>query len=131
MPSSEAILITQTWLQVRCHFQRPGFRPGAISDHRNVDQRSPTQPYQPDARVLTLGDGYWDVVSPATFPERHLRFRNDRAAETVGLADLSPRAWEDHFARFVPLPENLTQQLALRYHGHQFGVYNPQLGDGR
>jgi uncharacterized protein YdiU (UPF0061 family) len=21
--------------------------------------------------------------------------------------------------------------LALRYHGHQFGVYNPDLGDGR
>jgi uncharacterized protein YdiU (UPF0061 family) len=29
------------------------------------------------------------------------------------------------------LADNLPQPLALRYHGHQFGVYNPELGDGR
>jgi uncharacterized protein YdiU (UPF0061 family) len=33
--------------------------------------------------------------------------------------------------RFEPLPENLPEPLALRYHGHQFRVYNPQIGDGR
>jgi uncharacterized protein YdiU (UPF0061 family) len=40
-------------------------------------------------------------------------------------------AWLEHFAAFKPLPGNLPQPLAMRYHGHQFGVYNPDLGDGR
>jgi hypothetical protein len=60
-----------------------------------------------------------------------LRFRNDRAAREVGLADLDDAAWIAHFGRFAPLPGNLSQPLALRYHGHQFRVYNPELGDGR
>ena len=30
-----------------------------------------------------------------------------------------------------PLRDNLPQPLALRYHGHQFRYYNPDLGDGR
>jgi uncharacterized protein YdiU (UPF0061 family) len=29
------------------------------------------------------------------------------------------------------LRDNLPQPLALRYHGHQFRVYNPDIGDGR
>ena len=37
----------------------------------------------------------------------------------------------EHFCRFEPLPDNLPQPLALRYHGHQFRVYNPDIGDGR
>ena len=30
-----------------------------------------------------------------------------------------------------PCPARLTQPLALRYHGHQFRQYNPEIGDGR
>ena len=33
--------------------------------------------------------------------------------------------------RFIPLKGSLPEPLALRYHGHQFGTYNPELGDGR
>ena len=29
------------------------------------------------------------------------------------------------------MPDNLQAPLALRYHGHQFRVYNPEIGDGR
>ncbi len=29
------------------------------------------------------------------------------------------------------MPDNLPKALALRYHGHQFRAYNPNLGDGR
>ncbi len=81
--------------------------------------------------VLTLGDGFFDVATPARFPKHVLRFRNQRAAAEVGLDGLDEAAWESHFARFTPLPRNLEEPLALRYHGHQFGVYNPALGDGR
>ncbi len=49
----------------------------------------------------------------------------------MGLGALDDAAWERAFARFEPLPDNLPRPLALRYHGHQFGVYNPRLGDGR
>jgi uncharacterized protein YdiU (UPF0061 family) len=59
-----------------------------------------------------------------------LRFRNTRWAERVGLG-LDDSVWVRHFARFEPLPDNLQTPLAMRYHGHQFGVYNPELGDGR
>ena len=60
-----------------------------------------------------------------------MRFRNDRAAAEVGLAGLSDTDWLRHFGRFEPLPGSLETPLALRYHGHQFRTYNPDLGDGR
>jgi uncharacterized protein YdiU (UPF0061 family) len=87
--------------------------------------------YQPAPRFLDLGDGFADVVAAARFPRHDLRFRNQRWAERVGLGALDDAAWERSFARFEPLPDNLPAPLALRYHGHQFGVYNPRLGDGR
>ena len=78
-----------------------------------------------------LGPELADVVAPARFPLHRLRWRNQRWAERVGLDTLDPGEWERHFARFEPLPANLDRPLALRYHGHQFRVYNPHLGDGR
>ncbi|MGL4314097.1 MAG: protein adenylyltransferase SelO [Sphingomonas sp.] len=87
--------------------------------------------YHPDPAILELGDGFYDPVRAADFPQTRLRFRNDRAAADVGLAHLDDADWCRHFGRFEPLPDNLTQPLALRYHGHQFRVYNPDIGDGR
>ncbi|MGH7857539.1 MAG: protein adenylyltransferase SelO family protein, partial [Candidatus Binatia bacterium] len=52
-------------------------------------------------------------------------------ASRLGLGDLDDVEWERHMARVEPLPDNLPKALAMRYHGHQFGVYNPNLGDGR
>jgi uncharacterized protein YdiU (UPF0061 family) len=87
--------------------------------------------YRPDMRILELGEAFYDRVAAADFPQAILRFRNDRWASTVGLDGLSDEAWIRHFARFQPLPDNLPEPLALRYHGHQFRVYNPDIGDGR
>jgi len=70
-------------------------------------------------------------VEAAEFPEMKLRFRNQRWADEVGLGDLSEAEWLSHFGRFEPLDGSLERPLALGYHGHQFGAYNPQLGDGR
>ena len=78
-----------------------------------------------------LGPAFSDPVEPADFPKTILRYRNDRAAETVGLDQLSGEAWVEHFGRFTPLPDNIRKPLAIRYHGHQFRQYNPQIGDGR
>ena len=89
------------------------------------------QPYRPDPLILELGPDFYDPVEPARFPAAIPRFRNQAWAERVGLGDLDPEGWERHFQRFEPLPGNLPQPLALRYHGHQFRSYNPQIGDGR
>jgi serine/tyrosine/threonine adenylyltransferase len=91
----------------------------------------PPQDYRPKTALLDLGDTFYDPVRSADFPETTLRFRNDRAAAEVGLDTLSDADWIQHFARFDPLPGTLPQPLALRYHGHQFRVYNPDIGDGR
>jgi uncharacterized protein YdiU (UPF0061 family) len=88
-------------------------------------------PYRPDPRFAALGREFADPVYPADFPKAILRFRNQRAAAEVGLEDLTDEAWIAHFARFEPLPDNQPQPLAMRYHGHQFRTYNPDLGDGR
>lgn len=86
------------------------------------------QPYRPDPRILELGDVFYDPVEAAPFPECRPRFLNARAASKVGLEGTD---WTRHFCRFEPLAGNLAQPLALRYHGHQFRSYNPELGDGR
>jgi uncharacterized protein YdiU (UPF0061 family) len=83
---------------------------------------------QPTQPILELGAGFYDPVAPADFPTAIPRFLNHRWAARVGLGQVD---WEKHFARFEPLPGNLPQPLALRYHGHQFRHYNPDLGDGR
>ena len=72
-----------------------------------------------------------DTVAAADFPRTTLRYRNGRAAQTVGLEGLTDDAWIEHFGHFAPLPDNQPTPLALRYHGHQFRHYNPDLGDGR
>ena len=87
--------------------------------------------YRPDPRFQTLGRDFADPVEAADFPRTILRFRNDRAAATVGLEGLGDGDWVRHFGRFEPLPDNQPIPLAMRYHGHQFRVYNPDLGDGR
>ena len=86
--------------------------------------------YRPDPKILTLGGEFYDAVEPARFPQCTERFVNERWSERIGL-DFDADGWAKHFCRFEPLPDNLTQPLALRYHGHQFRVYNPEIGDGR
>ena len=87
--------------------------------------------YRPAPRLAHSGLDLFDVVAAADFPQAVLRYRNDRAAATIGLDDLTDDAWVRHFGRFEPLADNQPEPLALRYHGHQFRIYNPDLGDGR
>ncbi len=89
------------------------------------------QTYRPDPKILELGDRFYDPVDAADFASCTPRFMNRRAAATVGLAELTDEEWARHLSRFEPLADNLERPLALRYHGHQFQVYNPDLGDGR
>lgn len=84
-------------------------------------------PFEP--AVEGLGPDYWDVVEAARFPRTQLRFRNDALLRQLGVdpAAIRDADLEAAYGRF----EARTPLLALRYHGYQFGHYNPQLGDGR
>jgi uncharacterized protein YdiU (UPF0061 family) len=86
--------------------------------------------YRPEPAIVDLGGDFYDPVEPAAFPKCIPRFCNAQWAERVGL-ELGGDQWAAHFCRFEPLAGNLVQPLALRYHGHQFRVYNPDIGDGR
>ena len=87
--------------------------------------------YQPKPIHLQLGSAFYDPVKPAKFPKQILRYRNDVAAGNIGLQALSDADFIRHFGAFEPLDDNIPVPIALRYHGHQFGVYNPEIGDGR
>ena len=103
---------------------------------RDASAHVPPMPVSPDYRphpaFATLGADFADPVAPADFPQTILRYRNQRAAASVGLDTLTDAEWIGHFGRFQPLPaQPQAGPLAMRYHGHQFRVYNPDLGDGR
>ncbi len=80
---------------------------------------------------LSLGDSFFEPVQPAEFGALKVRYFNRDAAATIGLADFGESEVERHFGRFAALSGSLSTPLALRYHGHQFQVYNPNIGDGR
>lgn len=112
----------------------PRKRPGMLAPARpaaHVEDMPISAAYRPDPVFMRLGPEFADPVAPADFPQTILRFRNDRAAASVGLEGLSDAEWLERFARFKPLPDNQPGPLAVRYHGHQFRTYNPDLGDGR
>ncbi len=87
--------------------------------------------FRPSIAHAALGEAFFDPVQPASFPQAILRHRDDRWAARIGLDGLTDAEWVAHMARFEPLPGSHPQPLALRYHGHQFRHYNPDLGDGR
>jgi len=86
--------------------------------------------WRPDPMFAGLGTEFHDLVAPAEFPKTIMRFRNDRAAVSVGLDNLTDDDWLAAFARFETLPGQ-PAPVAMRYHGHQFRTYNADLGDGR
>jgi len=103
----------------------------ASPHYRGMSDHLQASIYTPDPAIDTLADWLGTPVDAADFPSTQLRFRNNRAAASVGLDGLSDEQWVQHFGRFVPLDGNLPRPLALKYHGHQFRNYNPEIGDGR
>ena len=74
-------------------------------------------------------DGFAVEWQPARPPAPQLLVWNAPLAEALGLPD----AEDAQLARWFSGAEDLpgSQPLALAYAGHQFGHFNPQLGDGR
>lgn len=84
--------------------------------------------YEP--ALESLGADYYDDVVAADFPSQILRWRNDDLLAQLGLdpTQVKDQDFTEAFGKFTNPPHPL---LALRYHGYQFGEYNPGLGDGR
>ena len=84
--------------------------------------------YEPSIEQF-LGNDYYDVVTAAEFPMHKLRWRNDQVLRQFGLdaSDASDADFVDAFGKF----QGREPLMAMKYHGYQFGHYNPQLGDGR
>jgi uncharacterized protein YdiU (UPF0061 family) len=76
-----------------------------------------------------LGGDYYDEVAAAEFPRHILRFRNDQLLPILGLN--SETVTDNNFIETFGKFQGIRPFLALRYHGYQFGEYNPFLGDGR
>lgn len=77
----------------------------------------------------SLGDDFYDLVAAAEFPQHRLRFRNDDLLARLGLEQAAIS--DGHFIAAFGQFRGREPFLALRYHGYQFGQYNPFLGDGR
>lgn len=83
--------------------------------------------YEP--AIESLGNEYYDIVQAAEFPQHILRFRNDLVLPQLGLDPQT--VTDEHFIEAFGKFQERSPLLALRYHGYQFGYYNPDLGDGR
>ena len=75
-----------------------------------------------------LNDDFYDFSSPAEFPLTKIRYRNYDFQE---FDDLDNQDWINLFAKFNSQHLPKKRNVALKYHGHQFQVYNPDIGDGR
>ncbi len=94
-----------------------------------VSSANPLLSLQDEAAFAGLGPEFADPVQPARFPRHLLRFRNEDLLLQLGLdpTQVSDQHFIEAFGQFqVDRP-----LLAMRYHGYQFGDYNPFLGDGR
>jgi uncharacterized protein YdiU (UPF0061 family) len=95
----------------------------------SIDRQNPllSLHYQPAFELL--GDDFSDPVAAAEFPQQILRFRNDDILHQLGLD--SQVVTDEHFIEAFGKFQGREPFLAMRYHGYQFGEYNPFLGDGR
>ncbi len=84
-----------------------------------------------EARLLALPAPFYARVAAEALESPYLVSFNPAAAELLGLDPAA--AGEADFVRAIAgaRPIAGTDPVALRYSGHQFGVYVPQLGDGR
>lgn len=84
-----------------------------------------------DNRIETLGADYYARVTPEPLAEPQLLHFNEAAAALIGLDPAAAR--DPGFVEVMAGNRRLAAgaYLATVYAGHQFGVFVPQLGDGR
>jgi len=84
-----------------------------------------------DNTYAQLPPDFHEVVDPSPLPDPHLIALNPDAASLIDLDPaLTPR---DELAQYLGGGRRIpgAEPVAMLYAGHQFGVWVPQLGDGR
>lgn len=91
----------------------------------NLDTLKLETPY------LCLDDEFYDICTPIPLQEPYLISSNPQAAELIGLhhTSINPQQLTELLNGSF-LPEGGCH-FSMCYAGHQFGNYNPRLGDGR
>ncbi|KAA0875166.1 protein adenylyltransferase SelO [Nitrincola tapanii] len=84
-----------------------------------------------DNSYARLPESWFHSIEPQPLKHAHLISFNPRVAEHLDLdaCQTQPQDLAHYFGGEGRLPG--TQPLAMKYAGHQFGYYNPDLGDGR
>ena len=93
-----------------------------MTDSRNLNFRN---------RFIELGPEFYQAKNPDPVTDPYLVDFSPSAAQLIDLApeDGGNKDFLDRFSGNCPLEG--AQPLAMAYSGHQFGSYNPRLGDGR
>ncbi|OOE34177.1 hypothetical protein BZG13_08310 [Salinivibrio sp. ML323] len=78
-----------------------------------------------------LGSAFGNAVKPTPLDNGRLLTYNAALADELGLttADIHSESFRAILSAEAPLAGR--QPFAMKYTGHQFGQYNPELGDGR
>jgi len=78
-----------------------------------------------------LGEAFYTALKPQPIKNPYLVSASEKVAALIGLdnTELQTKAFVEYFSGQKIL--NGSQPLAMVYSGHQFGSYNPRLGDGR
>jgi serine/tyrosine/threonine adenylyltransferase len=80
-------------------------------------------------RFIDLGSEFYQEKQPEPVTDPYLVDYSPSVGQLIGLPE---KGGEDFLANFSGnQPMQGTQPLAMTYSGHQFGSYNPRLGDGR
>ncbi|MEQ9618176.1 MAG: YdiU family protein [Deltaproteobacteria bacterium] len=84
-----------------------------------------------DNTYSRLPEEFYQPVNPTPFETPHLVSFNPDAASLIGLdpSVVYDPEFVDYFSGKRLIPGS--RPIAMYYTGHQFGVYNPDIGDGR
>jgi len=84
-----------------------------------------------DNSYTRLPEHFYQRIDPDPLEETHLISVNLEVARLRDLdpAILNPDDMARYFGGHAPLPG--AESITMKYTGHQFGVYNPNLGAGR
>ena len=85
--------------------------------------------FRVEHRYLELPDSFYTRVQPSPLREARMVCFNHALADTMGFHTDNPDQWTGVGAG-AELLEGM-DPVAMKYTGHQFGMYNPELGDGR
>ncbi len=77
----------------------------------------------------SLGEAFYQCVPPTKVEKPVLLCWNDDVANHLGFVEFTAQEKADIFSGNIPLANQ--HSISLAYAGHQFGSFNPQLGDGR